>query len=264
MTQENKRSPWFVQRSVIFALFLRELKTRFESPTQYLWAIIEPMVFILFFLMIFVVIGRKSAGNIPFPMFLLTGIVPWQFFAKSEGQASTAIPRNVGLFFYRQVKPIDTILTRVFLELVVFVLSFLIFLLIYWPLGWASLPNEPLKLLAVYFVYVILVFSVSLFLAVLIFFHGKMVSVPLSFFRRILYFISGVFFPITIFPQQYRSYFLWNPLIHVMELSRDAYFAEYHSEYGSWSFLLLSTLVMFVIGMTYYRINRFTLLNPST
>ena len=264
MSQKRKRSPWFIQGSVIFALFLRELKTRFETPGQYVWAIVEPLIFILFFLLLFLVVGRKSVGSITFPMFLLTGIVPWQLFSKSETQAMNAIPSNRGLFFYRQVKPIDTIMTRVFLELVVFVISYLILLFLYSLVGWAVLPADPLKLFAVYFIFVVFVFSFSLLLAVLAFFYDKALTVPLLFCRRILYFISGVFFPITVIPQQYREYLVWNPIFHVMELSRAAYFADYHTEYGSWGILIIITLALFVVSMTYYRVNRYTLLNPST
>jgi len=264
MPQKHKRSPWFIQRSVIFALFLRELKTRFETPGQYVWAVIEPLINILFFLVLFLVIGRTGAGGIDFPMFLLTGFVPWQFYNKSISQSMAAIPGNRGLFFYRQVKPIDTIIARFFLELLVFAAVYLILLLLYAFLGWAQLPDDPLKLFAAYSIFAIFVFSFSLLLSVLNFFYGRLLTFPLRALNRILFFTSGIFFPLTVIPQQYRDYLYWNPILHVLELSRNAYFKNYDIQHGSWSFLMIVTLTLFVISMAYYRVNRYTMLNPST
>ena len=203
-------------------------------------------------------------GALSYPMLLLTGVVPFQFFMSSISTAGAAIPSSMGLFFYKQIKPIDTILAKVFLEFVVFVLSYCVLAIVYIPLGWLQWPAHILELLAVYVVYVIFTFSCSLLIAVLTFFYDRKITVPLSFLRRTLFFCSGIFYPISRLPAFIRDYLTWNPIVHILELSREAYVKDYHNQYGSWRFLLISTLVLFVVSMLYYRSNRLGLLNPAS
>ncbi|HAN5969154.1 TPA: ABC transporter permease, partial [Escherichia coli] len=68
-----------------------------------------------------------------------------------------------------------------------------------------------------------------------------------------LYFISCVMFPLHAIPKEYWPYLLWNPLIHVVELSREAVVTGYISEGGNLNYLALCSLVALFIGLAVYR-----------
>ncbi|HDV4759007.1 TPA: type VI secretion system tip protein VgrG [Escherichia coli] len=68
-----------------------------------------------------------------------------------------------------------------------------------------------------------------------------------------LYFISCIMFPLHSIPKQYWSYLLWNPLVHVVELSREAVMPGYISEGVSLNYLAMFTLVTLFIGLALYR-----------
>ena len=68
-----------------------------------------------------------------------------------------------------------------------------------------------------------------------------------------LYFISCVMFPLHAVPKEYWPYLLWNPIIHVVELSRESVVEGYVSEGVSLSYLGLCALGALFLGLAVYR-----------
>jgi capsular polysaccharide transport system permease protein len=72
------RTPWQIQRAVVFALFLREMKTRFGAKKYgYFWAIAEPAAIIVVFWAMFGLHLRRGMAGVDYPMFLMTGMLPF-------------------------------------------------------------------------------------------------------------------------------------------------------------------------------------------
>ena len=114
------------QFNVISALMLRETRTRFGAhQLGYTWALLEPALMTLTFVIMFSVAGRRPADDLDVFGFLVTGIVPYMLFTHSVGQVSHAINGNKGLLFYPQVKPLDVVFARVALEFCTYVAVFL-------------------------------------------------------------------------------------------------------------------------------------------
>src|SRR5690242_4852375 len=122
---QRKRSPLEVQRAVLFALFVRELKTRFNgSWSGLVWVLLEPLFKLLVMVAIFGALGRTVSPSIDYPVFVLTGLLPFYVFRNLVLRLMEAVDANRGLFAYRQVKPMDAIVSRALLEIVVLVATF--------------------------------------------------------------------------------------------------------------------------------------------
>lgn len=78
---------------------------------------------------------------------------------------------------------------------------------------------------------------------------GKIVTLAL----KPLYFISGIMIPMRAFPVNYYDYILWNPVIHAIELGRNAVSINYDASHVNFSYLSLATLVMLFLGLVLYR-----------
>ena len=79
------RTPLLIQRDVILALLIRELKTRFGTlKLGYLWAVLEPAMHVLVFAVIFHFRGTEIYSGVPTFLFLLAGIAPWLFFSYQD------------------------------------------------------------------------------------------------------------------------------------------------------------------------------------
>ncbi len=252
-----KRTPWQVQLAVWSALYKREMKTRFGVyRLGYLWALIEPVSHILVLTFIFSFIAREGYQNVPFASFFAAGIIPFFIFQKTIVASTNAIIPNKGLFIYRQVKPLDTVVVRSLIELLTGAAS-LIFLawLGAWFFGYDTIPVRPMELASI----LLLLFLGSLGLAMICAVIGarwEEAAKIIPTLLRPLYFISGIFMPLQALPQDLHIYVLWNPLLHAIEQIRAAAFSGYDPGKTSLIYLLCWAFLSLLVGLWYFHLNR--------
>ncbi len=251
------RSPIEIQKAVVFALFVRELKTRFgKYRLGYVWALLEPLVHVIVLSLILSAVGRSDFSGIPLYLFLATGIVPYLFFTKTTAQCMGAIEANRGLFNYRQVRPVDPVLARIILESIIHFVSYLVLLFIAaWFLDYDIRIHDPLGLITINALLFLLTFGVSLIFSVYGTLYPEMMKlVPMLIFRP-MYFMSGIMFPLYVVPTEYHHWLLWNPMLHVVELNHLYYFRGFETGDVSLSFVALFALASITFGLLSYRAN---------
>ena len=246
-----------IQRSVIFALFFRELKTRFgKYRLGYVWAFLEPIAHVS---VLVAILGlRKMRTHYPgmdTPVFLLTGIVPFFMFRHIVTQLAGTMDANQGLFIYRHVKPMDAMITRLLLEGLIYLIVYVLLMGAAALLGYNTSIRDPLGLIGIYFIFYLFSFGMGVFFSVMNTINEETRKI-LPLILQPLYFISAVLFPMKIIPPQYHSWFVWNPIVHVMELSRVSFFATFHSTAGNFFYLLMSSLIMIALGLSLYWVKR--------
>ena len=253
----EKRGSWEIQKAVWYALFVRELKTRFGGfRLGYFWAIAEPLSHILVLSFLFTAIGNSGYYGVPFPVFFGTGILSFFVFQKVVLTSQNSISVNKGLFVYRQVKPFDSILVRAFIEFLILLFTITILAWIgSWFFGYTTAPFDLLRALMI--IVIIFCFGLGLgcFTAVL----GELSPETSKFvpiLMRPLYFVSGIFFPLEAMPQQFQEILLWNPLLHGVEQFRQSFVEDYPAQSTSIWYLLEWTLPVLAFGLAYYHVNR--------
>ncbi len=253
---KTARTSLQIMRDTIHALLMRELKTRFGAKKLgYFWALAEPIAQAALFAILFTIIGRTSISGVPVALFLISGILPYKFFAKMLPQLSQAVEANKALFAYRQVTPIDPIITRLIIEIATFIVVYIILLA---GLAWFGMdvwPDDILALLAATALLSLLAIGLGLILCSAVS-HWEDTTKLLGMVMTPMFFISGILFCATMIPSQYWYLFDWNPIFHAIELSRDAMFASYTTPVGSWSYLGLCALVAISVGLMLYQVNR--------
>lgn len=238
----------------IRALFLRELQTRFgQYRLGYLWILIEPLFSIGIMLILFGAIMQRTLPNISFEVFLLNGMVPFFMFRSGVSQALGAAQANKGLFSYRPVKPIDALIARNLLELFLGFSTYIFFSAGLLWFGYTISFDQIPTLLFYWLLLFIFMLSLSLIFMVLGDF-SKEINKFVSVLFLILYFLSGILYPIQIIPAQYREYLLYNPLIHIIEPMRHAVAPAYPLVNGiSLSYVLMWVLVSMFMGLLLYK-----------
>lgn len=238
----------------IRALFLRELQTRFgQYRLGYFWIILEPIFNIGLMMFLFGAVMQRTMPNIPFVIFLLNGIVPFSMFRSGVSQALGAAQANKGLFSYRPVKPIDALIARNILEFFLSFSAYIFFSAVFLWIGFEISFDYIPTLLAYWLLLFTFMFSSSLVFMVLGDLSGELNKVVGILFL-ILYFLSGIIYPIQIIPVQYREYLLYNPLIHIFELMRHAVVPTYPLVDGiSLSYVLTWIMITLFIGLLLYK-----------
>jgi capsular polysaccharide transport system permease protein len=253
-------SGWQIQRNVISALVYRELKTRVsEVKFGILGVFVEPLGVMAVFLAIFSAI-RGNRGPLDIALFLACGIVLFTLFNDIAIRSLNAMRANEALFFYKPVKPIDTVIARTLVEcglysIVFMVITAAIFLI---RERWL-LADFPLAL-ASFLCLALTGFGLGLILMVAGHRYSSLHQfVPLA--MRPLWFISGVFFATRSLPQWLLPWISWNPVVQAIELSRHAFSPDYIlPEAISLPYLIAVALGSCCLGLWIYSNNERILL----
>ncbi|WP_444926811.1 ABC transporter permease [Microbulbifer sp. TRSA002] len=255
MEFSTRRSVWKIQRDVIYALLVREMKTRFGKwRLGYAWMLLEPSLHIIVLVAVFSFLKDEFYPGVPTPLFMLGGIAPFLFFSHCVQKGLAAISSNRGLFNYRQLRPFDAVLSRVFLEFVIYLATLVVLMVVFAWLGVSTPFNNFILLTTINTLFFFFCLGLSLALCVLGERFPELAKV-IPMLIRPLYFMSGVFFSLEQIPKEYHVYLVWNPLLHVIELNREALFSNFNGYFGSLAYLGFVSVSMLFFGLLCYRAN---------
>ncbi|PJG60131.1 ABC transporter permease [Aeromonas cavernicola] len=249
------RSPLVVFRDVVFGLVMRELKTRFGNYRMgYTWALLDPLVAISIFCVVFGIGQRNGFGGVEAPVFVASGYLPFLMFKNTADRLLSAVNANRGLFCYRQVTPFSTLFARFLLEtLIGMLVAILLILGLVW-FGFYAIPADPLAVLLGYSLLMMFAFGLGTLFCILTSLSAEMNKLIPMLMRPLLW-ISAVFFPLAAVPQHYQHLLLWNPVVHAMELIRTGWIAGFHTQGGDWFYLAGTTLILSAFAMSAYRLS---------
>jgi lipopolysaccharide transport system permease protein len=122
-------------RELLGFLAWRDIKVRYKQTVfGVLWALIQPAVTLAVFTFIFGRLAGMVAGNAPYPLLVLCGLLPWQLFAAAFSNASGSLVSNTHLiskvYFPRLIIPLSSVAVAL-IDFIV-VLGLLASLCIYW------------------------------------------------------------------------------------------------------------------------------------
>ncbi len=247
-----KRSAFTIFKSVVIALFLREVQTRFGSRRLgYFWALFDAMFLVLIFAGLKSVLSKHSMHGIDYPVFISVSFLAFFLWKKIVSSSIGAFSANSALFAYKQVKPFDTIFTRVLLEIFVSIMATLVFIAIglYFQFN-LHVQNFNMLILAILWL-ILFGFSIGLMSAVFSHYYetfGKMVKIILT----PLLFISAIMYTVDSLPPIAREIILYNPLVHFMEMIHGYYFITLDTRYVDYEYIFYWTIIPLYIGLYFY------------
>ncbi|EOD54854.1 ABC transporter permease [Aeromonas molluscorum] len=252
---QTPRNSFQVLRDVTFGLLIRELKTRFGGyRLGYAWALLDPLLIIGAFSLIFGMRDSSGFGGVPAPLFITAGYLPFLFFRNVVSKLQSAVGANMGLFSYRQVTPFATFVARFVLEVMVgMVVGCILVLGLLW-FDMDAIPTDPLQVILGYLLLMVFSFSLGIVFCVLCNLVPE-ASKFLNLLMMPLMLISCVIHPLAAIPPQFQHWFLWNPLVHALELIRTGWIAGYISPNVSWVYLSIVTLLLLTFAMSCYRLS---------
>jgi capsular polysaccharide transport system permease protein len=234
-----------VQRRVIVAIILREVRTRFgQYHLGYLWAVLVPLMFIGVLTMVHIALGRRAAYGVSIEMLMLTGMLVWLTFVETQTQTANAYRANRQLVVYPMVTVVDIVIARVILEFASKLRVMVVLMVIFWTAGYNVSMDDPLG--------VVLNLATICYMAAC---YGHIIGciivvMPSIQFiinssRRVLFYTSGAIFLLSDVPDAWLPYILLNPIAHVIDFGRGAWLAAYHAPYGDMMYI-----VQWIIALT--------------
>ncbi len=238
--------------NVVYALFLREIQTRFGSRKMgYFWAIVEPSVQIAVFLLVKIFLFTSSMPGIDYSVFLATGFITYNLFKNIIMNAMNAFESNQALFVYVQVRPIHTILARVLVEFLIFIFISLFFLSIGWYFHSNIIPDNLLNVIIAVLWFMLFGTALGILFAVIGTFYETFKKIINLIFTPML-FLSALFYTVDQLPPAVREYILYNPIVHFVELVHGSYIDVLHTDYVDYEYMFFWTIIPLFLGLYFY------------
>ena len=87
----NFRELWHC-RELLFFLVWRDVKVRYKQTILgVLWAVLQPALMMVVFTLFFHRLAAVSGGDVPYPLFVFAGLLPWTFFATAIANGGNSV-----------------------------------------------------------------------------------------------------------------------------------------------------------------------------
>jgi capsular polysaccharide transport system permease protein len=215
------------QRRVLFALMLRNVRTRFFGHgLGYVLYIAWPLSHILIIVVIFVAAGRSAPYGDSVALFVATGALPFMIFSYLSRFMMISVFMARPLLAFPEVKIFDILVASALLETLAACCVTITLIVIAWFFGIDVMPINIIQ--AAY------ALGAALLLGLGFGFLNGVIALALPFWITvyslsiIAFWISaGIFFVPDALPETFRSALAWHPVLQTVEWMRSAYYEGY-------------------------------------
>ncbi len=203
-------------RDLFLFLVWRNIKVLYaQTVLGFAWAILNPVVQIAIFTVIFGKVAKVPTEGVPYLLFVTVAIIPWTYMSEAMTQSSQSLVQEQGIlgkvYFPRLIFPCTPILSK----LVDFGISFSIIVVIMIYYGIA--PTWNLLLLPLFVLLMMIVpMGVGLWLSALAI-RYRDVKFAMGFFIRMAMYTAPIVYSSASIPESYRLLYSLNPIVAVIE-----------------------------------------------
>jgi ABC-type polysaccharide/polyol phosphate export permease len=200
-------------RELIWALAIKDLTVRYKrSALGFLWALLNPMLLMFVLTLVFSKIMVLALEH--YPVFLLSTLVPWTFFAQSLTYAVESIVGNADLIkkvsVPKAVFPVAAVLSNLVNLMLSLIPLALIVIVMRHPFHWTWILL-PIPILAL----AIFTMGFSFFFASANVFYRDVAHI-VQIVIQLWFYVTPIIYTLDFFSPRYRWMFKLNPIIYVL------------------------------------------------
>ena len=252
------RSTFWRQRSLVWQFVVRNVEIRHKgSHLGLVWSFANPLLMLSLYIFVFGYVFGGSFKAMPnetrvdYGLGIFVGLSLFHFVSEVLGQAPLVIVSNPNfvrkVVFPLEILPVATVGASFFH----FLISIALVLLGIATIG-PGLSLSALWLPVIFVPVLLWGFGVAwLFSALGVFFRD--INQMTQFLTMALMFASAVFYPASIIPAPAWAFMRFNPLIHAVELSRDAALWSHPISFSGLAYLYVSGIAAFILGYLAFR-----------
>ena len=232
----------------------RDVKVRYkQAVVGVAWALFVPIFTAIVYIVVFGKFAKFPAGNLKYPVLVLSGLLPMQYFTSSLTGSSTSIVSNVNLvtkvYFPRLLLPLAAVIVPV----VDFVLGFSVLLALMaiydtWPSGLFPMVLGPLFLGLAFVTALGLGLGLS---ALNVRYRDVQYAIPI--FLQVLPLLSGVPYAIQEIPEKWQWILAFNPMSTVITGWRWTMLGAAPPDPAQAAVGMAVGVVLFLVGLAFFR-----------
>lgn len=250
--RDNTLREVWSHRELLFFLAWRDVKVRYkQTGLGILWAVMQPLLTMAIFTVIFSRFAHIGTGGVPAPIFYFSGLVPWLYISVTVSLASMSLVMNMQLltkiYFPRVMLPAAVALSGL-MDFMIGSLLMGAFLLYYHIPLTSAVLIWPLLIVQMFF----LALGVSLFLSALnVKFRDVKYAVP--FIIQIWMYSSPVIYPSTLLPHSLRRWSALNPADGLIQAFRHCFVPAAAVNWNAVGISAAVTVVLFIGALIYFQ-----------
>ena len=248
-TQKGYLQNVYRSRELLYFLAWRDIIVRYKQAFFGIaWAIVRPLLNMLAFTLIFNRIAHLESANVNYALFVLAGMLPWQFFSGSVMDTSNSLLTNSSLITKTYFPRIIIPLAQLGVHFLDFSIGF-ICLLILMPFMGASFGLSLFALPFLIALLFILSSAVAFWLSsITVQYRDVRFIVP--FMVQFGVFISPVGYSSDLIPENLKWFYFLNPLVGIIDGFRFAFFGIASTDLSYT--LIISIFVTFGLFISWY------------
>lgn len=248
-------------RDLLKGLIIREVIGRYRGSVMgLLWSFFNPILMLAVYTFVFSYVfearwsSSSDGSKTEFALVLFAGLMVFNMFAECCNRAPLVITSNVGyvkrVIFPLEILPIISLGSSLF-HLAVNFLVWLVFYTVFVgipPLSSALLPIvvSPLILMTLGFSWIIASLGVYL----------RDVAQVVGVVTLVLMYLSPIFYPVSMMPEQYRVFMGLSPLTQTVEQARDVMMWGKGLNWSSWCISMLVGVMAAWLGFAWFQKTR--------
>jgi len=238
-------------RDLFFFMIWREIKVMYaQTILGFSWAILQPLVQIVIFTIVFGKVAKLSTDGIPYFLFSSVAIIPWTYMSQAMTQSSQSLVQGQHMlgkvYFPRLVFPLTPIFARMIDFTISVVLLFGVFL--YYRVS----PSWNILFLPLFVILMITIpAGTGMWLSSLAI-RFRDVKHAMAFFIRILMYTAPIVYSASSIPEEYRIVYSLNPIVGVIEGYRSCFLGTPFQ----WQYIcpgIITAFILLVTGALYFR-----------
>lgn len=239
------------QRRSLLSLFaLNDVKLRYRnSVLGFLWTFLEPLLMLSVLYFVFTNIIKNTVEN--YPLYLLLGLIIWYMFSRATSGGLTSLLDKSGIiqkvYFRREIVVISSCLSA-FIMMAFEFGAFAVFVISFQFVPPVTIFLLPLVLVDLF----VLCIGISFILSILnVYFRD------IRFIWQVAlqagFFLSPIFYKLDTFPEQIRWILNLNPIVTILDSSRDLALYGTLPSIGSIIYLVVTTSIIFITGYLFFK-----------
>lgn len=203
-------------RELLYFLVWRDLKVRYaQAALGTAWTIVQPLIAVAIFTVIFSVFARLPSDGLPYPVFAMAAILPWTYFSEAARRSAFGLVGDADLvkkvYFPRLIIPLANIVS----PLIDFAFTLLVLIAL---MAWYGIALSSNVVFMPIFVVMAMALSLSIGLwlgPINVRFRDVMHTLP--FVLQIWMYATPIVYPFSMVPDEWKTLYALNPTVGLIE-----------------------------------------------
>lgn len=245
-------SELFWYRDLLYTLTVHRIRVRYkQSALGFGWAFLQPLAMMMVYTIIFSIFARFPSNGVPYSLFVLCGILPWNYFQTALSTSATGLVSHTALitkvYFPREILPL-TYVAAAFFDFLAACLI-LISMMIWHHVG---IGIQILYIIPILFVETALIAGIGLLLSSFqVRFRDIGLAMPLIL--QLWMFCAPVVYSYGDVPKRLRAYYVLDPMAGIVENFRRVVIQGWGADLHLLGISAIMAFLILPIGYIYFK-----------